>query len=70
MARANFKTIIYFASLLILFVAMWAVILYLPRTGQVVYNCTMAEISPDFPPKARDACRKLRLENFKNDTTR
>ena len=24
------------------------------------YNCSIAEISPDFTPKMRDECRKLR----------
>lgn len=26
----------------------------------VVYDCRLAEISPDFPPDVRDECRKLR----------
>ena len=26
----------------------------------VVYDCRMAEISPDFPPEVRNECRKLR----------
>ena len=27
---------------------------------EVVYDCRLAEISPDFPPEARNECRKLR----------
>lgn len=34
----------------------------LPRHGEVVYNCDIAEISPDFPIQAREQCRKLRAE--------
>ena len=26
----------------------------------IMYDCRMAEISPDFPPKVRNECRKLR----------
>ena len=33
-----------------------------PRT--VIYNCSIAEISPDFPPKAREECRKLRSDKI------
>jgi hypothetical protein len=28
--------------------------------GPRVYNCSIAEISPDFTPKMREECRKLR----------
>ena len=31
----------------------------------VVYNCELAEISPDFPPEVRAACRKMRYEQWK-----
>jgi hypothetical protein len=31
----------------------------LPRHGEVVYNCSIAEISPDYPPKVKEECRKL-----------
>jgi hypothetical protein len=30
------------------------------RGGYKVYDCTIAEISPDFPIQAKEACRKLR----------
>jgi len=26
----------------------------------MIYDCRMAEISPDFPPEVRNECRKLR----------
>jgi hypothetical protein len=28
--------------------------------GPVMYNCSIAEISPDFTPAMKDECRKLR----------
>ena len=28
--------------------------------GGVYYNCTWAEISPDFPIEVKEACRKLK----------
>jgi hypothetical protein len=37
----------------------------LPRHGEVVYNCDIAEISPDIPVAAKEQCRKLRIEQVK-----
>ena len=28
----------------------------------IKYDCSLAEISPDFPPQVREQCRKLRAE--------
>ena len=30
------------------------------QDGYKVYDCSLAEISPDFPLEAKEACRKLR----------
>ncbi len=35
----------------------------MPARQVVVYNCELAEISPDFPPQAREECRRLRAQN-------
>jgi len=44
----------------ILFViGLWTVVLTaMPKHGVVVYDCRIAEISPDFPLEVREACRK------------
>ena len=34
----------------------------LPRHDVVVYNCSIAEISPDIPVAVKEQCRKLRSE--------
>ena len=34
----------------------------LPRGEVIVYNCSIAEISPDYPVQVKEQCRKLRLE--------
>lgn len=36
---------------------------YMPEG--VTYDCRLAEISPDFPPKVKEECRKLRMEQRK-----
>jgi hypothetical protein len=38
---------------------------YIPQQREIVYNCSIAEISPDFPIKAREQCRKLNAERIK-----
>jgi len=30
----------------------------------VRYDCSIAEISPDYPPAVKEGCRKLRAENI------
>jgi hypothetical protein len=38
---------------------------FLPKHGEVVYNCSIAEISPDIPIKVKEECRKLRMDKIK-----
>lgn len=37
----------------------------LPRHGEIVYNCNIAEISPDIPLEVKEECRKLNMEKIK-----
>jgi len=37
----------------------------LPKHGERVYNCSIAEISPDIPIKVKEECRKLRTDKIK-----
>jgi hypothetical protein len=47
----------------------FAIVFYtMPRKGDVVViNCSISEISPDFTPAMREACRQARAEKFKED---
>ena len=53
--------------IIIVFFPLIYVLIYftLPRHGTVVYNCSIAEISPDIPVEAKEQCRKLRIEQAK-----
>ena len=44
----------------IAFVIMFAI--FLPKHEERVYNCSIAEISPDYPVQVKEGCRKLRME--------
>jgi len=48
---------LWIAILFVLF-GLWICIKYLPRHGEVVYNCSTVEINPDFPLAAKIQCRK------------
>jgi hypothetical protein len=39
--------------------------MFMPKKGDViVYNCSLAEISPDIPIEVKEKCRKLRAEKY------
>ena len=42
------------------------ILLVLPAPEGKVYDCSIAEFHPDFPPKVKEECRKKRIENRKN----
>ena len=41
--------------------------MYLPKHGEYVYNCSVAEIHPDFTPATQRACRKQFKKETQND---
>jgi len=41
----------------------------LARNSERVYNCSLAEISPDFPIEAKEGCRKLRMDKINENST-
>ena len=38
----------------------WVLWLVTPYEGYRVYDCSLAEFHPDYPPAVREECRKLR----------
>jgi steroid 5-alpha reductase family enzyme len=50
------------------FIAFAIVFLIAPKRGEVVViNCTWSEISPDFTPQMKEACRQARANNIQKD---
>lgn len=41
--------------------------MYLPKGGEYVYNCSVAEIHPDFTPAMQRTCRKQFKKETQND---
>jgi hypothetical protein len=52
------------AMMVLVGIATWG-IMYGPQSK--VYDCSLAEFHPDFPVKAREACRELRREQHGTD---
>ena len=47
------------------FITIPIIFLSLPKKGDVIrIDCTWSEISPDFTPAMREACRQVRAENI------
>lgn len=42
-------------------------LLFTPAPKGKVYDCSLAEISPDYPIDVKEQCRKFRAENFNKD---
>jgi hypothetical protein len=40
------------------------VVYVMPKHGTVVYDCRLAEISPDFPTEVKEQCRKLNSQKL------
>ena len=53
--------VIFALALLFLSVYLWFKI---PKPREIMYDCRLSEISPDFPPQVREECRKLRATYF------
>ena len=56
------ETIELWVITIITVVTLVTIFFVLPVPTKRVYDCRLAEISPDFPPEVRNECRKLRAE--------
>jgi len=57
----DFFSILVLGILLVVFAIYWN---YTHPHMVVKYDCSIAEISPDYPPAVKEGCRKLRAENI------
>jgi hypothetical protein len=54
--RSRIDMIIATVILILSVIGLW----YVPAPKEKMYNCSISEISPDYPLKVKEACRKLR----------
>jgi hypothetical protein len=60
----DFYSVVVFGVIGILFAIWWN---YKNPHLVVRYDCSIAEISPDYPTAVKEGCRKLRAENIKEN---
>ena len=57
------SNIVFIIAIVVIFLGVYYLSLTMPR--ERVYNCSIAEISPDFPIEVREKCRNLRMDKIK-----
>lgn len=64
MPSTSKREIIRITALVLLSVMLFIVAIYLAANGPKyrVYDCSLSEISPDFPPEVREECRRIRAK--------
>lgn len=56
----------YLIAAVICMIVMFPLLFYIsPKHGVKVYDCSIAEISPDYPVSVKEECRKARTEKIK-----
>jgi len=66
MNKSNLKSNLILALMAISWIGFLVLYFYLlPKESGRVYNCSIAEISPDYPLKVKEECRKLRMDQIK-----
>ena len=61
------RTIIEYIFVAIVFVGTLVFLFIMPTPKGHVYDCSISEISPDYPIEVKEQCRKVRTENFKEN---
>ena len=63
------RTIALFACSLTLMCVTLYILFTVPMHGTRVYDCRLAEISPDYPLEVKQECRKLNAKEIKGVST-
>jgi hypothetical protein len=59
------ETVEYIVIIVAFIIAVPLVFLSLPKKGDIIiYDCRLAEISPDYPLEVKEKCRKLRSDSL------
>lgn len=61
------KNVLFAVIAIIMAVALaWLLWAITPDEHYRVYDCSLAEFHPDYPPQVREECRKIRQQSTKN----
>ena len=61
-SRGLIESLLWVSVIVIVFAV---AVMFMPKKGDVVrYDCSISEISPDYPIEVKEKCRKLRAEKL------
>jgi len=60
------EIVVIIAAVIVLLITLQIVFLLFSKRTGTIYNCSLAEISPDFPVEVKEHCRTLRAKNNLN----
>jgi hypothetical protein len=61
-ARGLIESLIWVIAIIIVFALAF---MFMPKKGDMIrYDCSISEISPDYPIEVKEKCRKLRAEKL------
>jgi len=61
-ARGLIELLVWVSAIIIVFAI---AVMFMPKKGDVIrYDCSISEISPDYPIEVKEKCRKLRAEKL------
>ena len=67
MSNLTKRTIIEYVFVAVVVIGSIIFLTVMPAPKGRVYDCSLAEISPDYPLDVKEQCRKLRAENIKEN---
>ena len=64
MSHITKRTIVEYIFVAIVAIGSIGFLIITPPQKSRTYDCSLSEISPDYPIEVKEGCRKLRAENF------
>jgi hypothetical protein len=64
LSKINWELVGILIAIVVMFGSMY-LLFTIPQPRQQIYNCSIAEISPDYPIAVKEGCRKLRADKIK-----
>jgi len=60
--------VVIFCLCVVLYCAIMYIAFTIPRHGTVIYNCSIAEIHPDYPPEVKKQCREHNAKQIEGNS--
>jgi len=67
MSNINKRQIVEYLFVAVVAIVSMVFFIMAPPERSRVYDCSISEISPDYPMEVKEQCRQLRAKNFQED---